>query len=175
MTFNKYKDSVKESFNSRTGNYNLLRLVSETTSLLEKMKYFRNETNLIISDIGDVIFRLFAIMDEYKIELNELPFDLDGYKDKVPQLASIFSITEEALQTNYMFEVGIMNTIVADHIRYGIEKIGPDDLVRMKNSIYSYILQLLVLVSKLQLSIEPILSMNISRVRARKKDLNFRS
>lgn len=175
MTFKEYKESVTDSFNKTAGNYGLLRLMYETATLLEKFKYFRNEKQLIKSDLGDLFFRMLSLMDEFGFDLDDKPFDIERYKAEATLLDKQFDITEDSILANFMFELGIMSNIVSDNIKYEVLELSDGDKLRIKQSIYSYLLQLLLISCKEGLDVETILAFSISKLKAKKKALNFRA
>jgi hypothetical protein len=138
------------------------------------MRYYRNDTALIVPDLGDVFFRLFAVLNKFGLDLNEIPFDIEGMKANTASLDQTYIIGEEALLQNYIFELGVLSNIYTDNIKYGVEELTEADLNRIKTSIYSYILQLLIMVCKCKLSIEKVLELNLNRMKAKARDRKAR-
>src|SRR5689334_9304824 len=116
MTFQKYIESAKPYIDTKDGTYHLLCLVFDTAKLIEKVKYFRNESSLIVYDIGDVYFRIFSLLDKYGLAFDESPFNLEEMKSKVDTLDSLYSIGEDNLLQNYMFEVGVLANVASENM-----------------------------------------------------------
>lgn len=163
MTFSKYIENVKPYYRNNEHNFNVLCLLSDTTKLIEKLKYFKNENSLIISDIGDLFFRLFNLLDNFKISIDEDPLNLEAHKVDIFNLSKSFDINEEQLIQNFVFEVGVISNVLTENIKHGVKELNEHDLMRIKHSIYSYVLQLMIIVSRHNFAINDILLINCDR------------
>lgn len=173
MNISTYIDKIELYYINKGVDFHALCLSSNTAKLVEKIKYFKNDTNLIISDMGDVLFNLFSLLKAFNFEHDNNPLDLDGYKKDINTLSK-FVISEDNLLINYMLEVGIISNIISEHLKYDVKDYDAVDNKRLKQSIYSYILQLFILVNRMNLSVDRVFSLSISRQRAKSKELNVR-
>lgn len=174
MTFAKYKSITEEYIENRDRVFHTLSLVSDTANLLEKLKYFNKENVLILSQIGEVTFRLFALMNKLRIELNNDPIDLEDMKVHTDELDTKFVISENDLIQSIIMENGIICNIITENMKYDVEELNESDMIRMKNSLYSYILYLLILCCKFNFSIDKVLDFNHKRLKSLSKEMKVK-
>lgn len=179
MTLSKYIEDTKMYIEDKDRVFHTLCLVSDTTNLLEKLKYFKNENSLIIAEIGDVIFRVFALMNKLDIFISEDisidPFDLENMKLNTDTIDKKFPISEINLLQSIIMELGILSNIITENIRYDISELTDDDKQRLKKSLFSFILFMLILVCKFNFSIDKVLTFNINTKKVQNKPLNVRN
>ena len=174
MTFSKYIESVAEHFEAKDRNYKILSLVSDTANLIEKIRYFKSDNSLVLSELGDVIFRTFSVMAAFDIPLDENPLDLEMYKSKTDELDRTFVISEDELIQSVILELGIVSNIITTNLKYDIHEYNEEDVSRLRKSLYSYILYTLILCCKYNFSIDRVLDFNINKLRATAKELNMK-
>lgn len=174
MTFAKYIDVTKAFVEDRDRVYHTLCLVSDTANLLEKMRYFKGDSSLIVSEIGDAVFRAFALIGKIGIEIDNLPLDLEEMKLNTDHLDGRFQISEYDLLQSIIMELGIVSNIMTENMKRDVELLNDFDKNRLKNSLYSYVLYMLILVCKNNFSIDRILDINIQKLKAKKKEMNHK-
>ena len=174
MRFIEYKASTVRYVEEKDKIYHGFALVSDTANLLEKLKYFKNESSLILVEIGDVIFRLFALMDRLGIELDADPLDLEEMKEQTDTLDQKFKISEEDLFQSIILELGIISNIMTTNMRYDVVEFTASDVNRLKRSIYSYVMYLLILSCKYNFSIDRVLDFSVGKLKVKAKELNVK-
>lgn len=176
MTFCNYIDSTKAYVEDKDKVFHTLVLVSDTANLLEKLKYFKNENSLIIAEIGDVIFRAFALMEKLNISISEDPandpIDLEEMKKQTDTLNKKFPISEIDLLQSIIMEQGIISNIITENMKYNIVTFTQDDKERLKKSLFSYVLFMLILVCKFNFSIDKVLEFNVNTKKVQNVPLN---
>lgn len=175
MTFKKYIENSKIYVEERDRVYQTMCLVSDTANLLEKIKYFKNENTLLLSEIGDAIFCAFALMSKLNFEINNEPIDLEDMKVNTDHLDQKFQISEHDLLQSIILELGIISNIMTENMRRDVVDLNEFDTKRLKNSLYSYILYMLILVCKFNFSIDRVLDANLQKLKIKKKELNSKN
>ena len=155
--------------------FHILVLVSETANLIEKIKYFHDENGLIIAEFGETLFRAYVIIEKLETlaEIKE-PLDIEEFKENINSLNDRFNVSEDYLFQSLTMELGIMSNIVTENLRYDFDIYTYNDVYRICNSIYSYVLFILILVCKHRLNLDDILQFNIDEARMRNTSLNLR-
>ena len=174
MTFQKYIEAIGVYIEDKDKVYHTMCLVSDTANLLEKIKYFKGENALLISEIGDSIFRAFALMSKLGIEFTNDPIDLEDMKMNVDKLDNKYQISEYDLLQSIILELGIISNILTENMKRDVENLNDFDLNRLKNSLYAYVLYMLILVCKFNFSIDRILDNNITKLKVKKKELTHK-
>lgn len=176
MTLGKYTNDTKAYIEDKDKVFHTLCLVSDTANLLEKLKYFKNENTLIIAEIGDVIFRTFALMSKLNISISEDPandpIDIESMKIQTDILDKKFPISEFDLLQSIIMELGLISNIITENIKYDIENMTDDDTDRLKKSLFSYTLYMLILVCKFNFSIDKVLEFNVNTKKVQNRSLN---
>lgn len=174
MNFKKYIENTINYVEDKDKVYCTLSLVSDTASLLEKLKYFKNENSLILAGIGDAIFSAFRLLHKSNVIFDEIPIDLEDLKLHVDELDSKYPISELDLQQTLVLELGIISNIITNYMKYNVEELTDDDKNRIKKSLYSYILYLMILICKYNFSIDRVLDFNIKKLEQNSKELNLK-
>ena len=176
MKLSNYVENTKSYVEDKDKVFHTLCLVSDTANLLEKLKYFKNENSLIIAEIGDVMFRAFALMEKLNISMSEDPvndpIDLESMKAQTDSLDKKFPISEYDLLQSLMMELGVISNIITENLRYEIVEMTEDDTERLKKSLFSYVLFMLILVCKFNFSVDKVLEFNVSTKKVQNTSLN---
>lgn len=175
MNFQKYTDTAKQYIEDQDKVYHTMCLVSDTANLLEKIKYFKGENSLLIAEIGDAIFRAFALLNKLEIPFDNAPIDLEDMKINTDSLNEKYPISEVDLLQSVIFELGIITNIVTENMKHAVDTIDEFDKKRLKNSIYSYILYMLILVCKFNFSVDKVLDTNLIKKKGKAKDLSHKA
>jgi len=149
-------------------------LVSDTANLMEKIKYFKNENALLLAEIGDVMFSAFSLMNVFNIDISTSPIDIEDMKLNTDSLDKKFIISEIDLLQSIILELGIISNIVTENMKRDITEYNDDDLKRLKNCLYSYVLYMLILICKFNFSTDRVLDNNMQRLKAKAKELNMK-
>lgn len=175
MIFAKYIETVEIYFEEKNKEFYVMCLVSDTANLLEKVKYFRNENTLMLSELGDIFFRVFGTLKAFGYDLTKTPIDLESMKSKGHELDKMFAISEHDLVQGFILELGIISNIMSSNLRFDIVEFTDDDNLRMKASLYSYALYALIMCCKYNFSVDRVLDFNISKHKKDNKEFKFKT
>lgn len=177
MNLKNYTESTKIYIEDKDRVFHTLCLVSDTANLLEKLKYFKNENSLLLTEIGGVIFRSFALMSKLGFQIGDgsnEPLNLEDLKLHTDDLNTKFPISEYDLMQSIIMELGIISNIITENMKYDIAEYAENDNKRLKGSLYSYILFMLILVCKYNFSIDRVLEFNIKQLTIKSKNIDLK-
>lgn len=175
MTFKKYLETAREYMGNKSKDFYALCLVSDTANLIEKIKYFKNENALLLAEIGDVMFSAFSMMNVMEIGISNTPIDIENMKLHVDTLDKKFVISEVDLLQSIILELGIVSNIVTENMKRDIVEYNDSDKKRLKDSLYSYVLYMLILICKFNFSVDRVIENNIQRLKIKSKEMNIKN
>ena len=174
MNFKKYIEITNKFIEDKDRVFCILSLVSDAANLIEKLEYLKNENSLILIGIGDNLFSTFRMMKKCGIELDDQPIDIEALKEQINELDKIYTMSEQEVQKSLVMEVGLISNIVTNYMKHGIDELSEDDKMRIKKSLVSYIVLLMLLVCKYNFSIDRVLDFNIKKLEQSSKELNLK-
>lgn len=174
MTFKQYYEKAKPFMKKTKVNVHALTLVTYTANLFEKMSFYKLDSSLMVSSIGSLLFSVFSLMDSMGYNL-EWPLDLDALMNQGNDLTSKYNMAEQEIQYSMIMELGIITQIIVNNMQYEIAELNEVDYKRINASLHTYVLYLLILCQKYNLSMQNVLKMNIDKEKLRNNEMNVRS